>query len=243
LLAAETGNWAMKSASGLALSSRPAEIVADRAGGIAGREHVAPERLAGKEHSAREPERRIEPALERRLEAGDVDAELLEQALGDTAVEGLGRLHRLAATVADDQALTEAKLVALGMPAEIVVVVEDEDARRAVGAPIEPGRRQPADPAADYDQVVALLDRHTVEGEGLAIAQLMADLERARMMAAHPRERGRIARGLRHDLRHGRKPGRDRERRAVEKIAARDVGHAFNSIGCVMASSGCPRQG
>ena len=128
MLAADTGNW-VKSASGLALRESPAELVRHQCSWIAGDEHIAPERLARKEYAAREPERRIEPALKRRLEARDIDAQLLQQPLGHAAVQPLGRLHRLAAAIADDQALIDAEFVALGMPAEIVVIVEDEDAR------------------------------------------------------------------------------------------------------------------
>ena len=58
-------------------------------------------------------------------------SELLEQTLGDGAEERLGRLQRFAAAVAEDQAAIEVELVALGVAAEIVVVVEDQDARLA----------------------------------------------------------------------------------------------------------------
>ena len=220
------GNCATKSASGLALSSSRPRSSATMAVGSPVARTSRPKLSRGKNIAARQPERGIEPALEGGVEARDIDAERREQTLGDLAVERLGRLQRLAAAIADDQAAIEPKFVALGMAAEIVVIVEDEDARRRVGAAVEPGRRQPADPAADHHEVVALLDRQPAEGERPAVAQLVADLERAGMMAAHPGERRRIARRLRHDLRHGRKPGRDRERNAIEKITARDVGHA-----------------
>ena len=141
-----------------------AEVVGQHGHRVAGGEHVAPERLACKEHPARQLERRIEPALEGGIEARDVDAEILEQTLGHGAVERLGRLQRLAAAVAQDQAAIEAELVALGVAAEVVVVVQDQDSRPAIGAPVEPGRRQAADAAADHDQIVALVDRQSVEG-------------------------------------------------------------------------------
>src|SRR5262249_2341399 len=127
------------------------------------------------------------------------------------------------------QAALEADPFALGMAAEIVVIVENEDARRRLGAPIEPGCRQPADAAADHEEVVALLDRQPLERKSPAGGQLMGDLERAGMLAAHARERRRIARALGPDLRHRGEPGGDGERDAVEKITGRNVGHRFNA--------------
>ena len=93
------------------------------------------------------------------------------------------------------------------------------------GTPIEPRRRQPADAAADHDEVVAFLDRHGVDGEGRAIAHVMSDLERAGMLPAQAGQRRRIAQRLRRDLRRRRQAGRDRQRRAVEKIATGNVAH------------------
>ena len=108
-----------------------------------------------------------------------------------------GRIDRLAAAVADDQAAVEGELVALGVAAEIVVVVEDEDAGGGPGgAAIEPGGRQPADAAADHDQIVAFLDRRAVERKALAVARLrVRGLERAGVLAAQAGERRRIAQG------------------------------------------------
>ena len=98
-----------------------------------------------------------------------------------------------------------------------------------VGAPVEPCGRQTADAAADHDKIIALVDRSAAERERLAVAQLVADLDRAFMLAAHAGQRGRIASGLRLplrvQLRHGREPGRNGKGDAVEKITARDVGH------------------
>ncbi len=50
---------------------------------VAGDKRVAAEVLTREEHAARQTERGIEITLERRLEACDVDAELIQQALGD----------------------------------------------------------------------------------------------------------------------------------------------------------------
>jgi hypothetical protein len=85
------------------------------------------------------------------------------------------------------------ELVALGVTAEVVVVVEDEDPRlRAVQLAMEVRRREPADPAADDDEVVPLVECKRVL-EALTLArQGVRDLEGARVRAAQPRERGRV---------------------------------------------------
>ena len=111
------------------------------------------------------------------------------------------------------------------MAAEVIVIVEDEDARRgAGGATIEPGGREPADAGADHDQVVTLGDRKALEGKTPAFARLrVRHLERAGMLAAQAGERRRIAPRLRGDLRRRGQPRRDGERHAIEKVAAGDV--------------------
>jgi hypothetical protein len=64
----------------------------------------------------------------------------------------------------------ETEFIALGVAAKVVVVVENEDARLRFGAAIEPSSGKPADAAADYHEVVALLDRHGVKRKGRAVA-------------------------------------------------------------------------
>src|SRR5262245_2078380 len=115
------------------------------------------------------------------------------------------------------------------MAAEIIVVVEDEDARgRPGGAAIEGGGRQSADARADDDEVVTLLDRQPVEGETLAFARLrVRGLERARVLSAQSGERGRIAQRLRRDLRRRREAGGDGQGHAIEEVAARNRRHAL----------------
>src|SRR5262249_59732296 len=133
------------------------------------------------------------------------------------------------AAVTDHETAIERELVALGMAAEIIVVVEDEDARgRPGGAAIEGGSRQSADARADDDEVVTLLERQPVEREALAFARLrMRGLERARVLSAQSGERGRIAQRLRRDLCRGRKAGGDGQSHAIEEVAARNRRHAL----------------
>src|SRR5262249_55851018 len=194
---------------------------------IAGQQDVTAERFTREKQAARKPERRIEPTVERGLETRYIDAEIAQQGLGDIAPVRAGRVDRLAAAVADDAAAVECELVALGVAAEIVVVVEDQDAGRGPGgAAIEEGGREPADAAADHDQVVAFLGRNAVEPEGGALARRQVrHFERAVVLAAQAGQRRRIARRLGRNLRRGRQPRGDRQRDAIEEVAAGDVAH------------------
>jgi hypothetical protein len=123
------------------------------------------------------------------------------------------------------------------MAAEIVVVVENEDAGVRPPRPVEMPGREPADAAADDHKIVSLAalgDRAGLRPK-VAIAQAVRDLERARMTAAQPGEDRRIV--ARHILRRraGRKRRRDEirqhrarngaadgERNAVEEVPPRD---------------------
>src|SRR5262249_12305879 len=157
--------------------------------------------------TARQTERGIERALEGGLESLDLDAKVAQQAFGDVAVVLLGRVDRLAAAVTDDQSTVDSELVAFGVAAEIIGVVEHQNARRRpCRATIEPSGRQPADPAADHDEVVALLERQSIEGEPRARARLrVRGLERAWVLAPQAGQCRRIA------LRRGRDLRRRRE--------------------------------
>ncbi len=116
------------------------------------------------------------------------------------------------------------------MAAEIIMVVEHEDARLRPGAAIEVSGREPADAAADHDQVVALL-RLEPAGRimGWRAGDRMRGLEAADVLPAQARERRRVAGRLRRNLHRGREPGRDRQRKAVEEIAAGHLAHAQSS--------------
>src|SRR5262249_12178441 len=130
----------------LGVGETAAGLVGAAGGRLARDQHVAAEGLARKKGAARKPERGIEHALERGLEALNGDAEVAQQALGDLAVIAVGRIDRFAAAVADHATAVERELVALGVATEIIVVVEHQDARgRPGGAAIEPGGRKPAD--------------------------------------------------------------------------------------------------
>jgi hypothetical protein len=55
------------------------------------------------------------------------------------------------------------ELVALGVTAEVITIVEHENACVGPdGTAIIPRRRKPADAAANHDQIIALIDRRLV---------------------------------------------------------------------------------
>ena len=122
------------------------------------------------------------------------------------------------------------ELVALGMAAEVIMIVEHENARLRIGAPIEERRRKAADAAAHHDQIVALLG---LQSAGRIMRrrehERMRGFECADVLPAQPGQRRGVAGGLRGNLHRGREPGRDRERGAVEEIAAGNLAHSQTS--------------
>ena len=194
---------------------------------------VGSERRAIEEDSRAHAEPGVKVTLDHALPARDVHTQLGHQgARGSTvrrwAVDG----ER--AAVADQSALTDLELVAPRVAAEIVVVVEDEDARGEAGRLAEvPGRGQSADAGAHDHEIVGL----AVVG-GLAhglperpVPQRVGDLERAFVAAAQARERGRVRRRAARRVveaqperlvRRQQHPA-DAERDAVQEVPPRDA--------------------
>ncbi len=87
------------------------------------------------------------------------------------------------------------EFVALGVTAEIIVIVEQKDAAAAAALrAVEMRGGKPADAGADDDEIVALagvLERW----RRLAVAQRVGSLEGARMTAAHAGEERRVIAG------------------------------------------------
>jgi hypothetical protein len=123
------------------------------------------------------------------------------------------------------------------MAADIIVIVENENAGIRPPGAIKMPRREPADAAADYDQIIVFAgrgDRARMLPK-IGIAQRVCGVETSRIAAAQPGQRWRIitrrilCRGFFRD-RCGDKAGRKRagrsapngDRNAVEKIAPRD---------------------
>src|SRR6202789_456281 len=88
----------------------------------------------------------------------------------------------------------QVEFIAFGMAAEIVVVVEDQNAAVGLLCAIKMRGGEAADAPSDHDQVVFLAG--TRGGRpALAVAQRVSVLEGAGMAAAHAGEQGRVVAG------------------------------------------------
>ena len=128
------------------------------------------------------------------------------------------------------------EFVALGVAAEVVVVLEDQHPTgAAVARAIEVRRREPADAPPDDDQIIGLT---RIDGarHGGAIGQCVRRLECARVAAAHAGEQRRIIAGkiLRGAFRRGglravgaqqraRQGAGGSSQRALQEITPRDA--------------------
>jgi hypothetical protein len=87
------------------------------------------------------------------------------------------------------------KLVALGVTAKIIMVVQQQDARPGRGSrPKKMRGRKTADAGADHDQIVRLAGIDTLRPSG-SISQRMRTLERARMATPHAIQERRVITG------------------------------------------------
>ncbi len=108
-------------------------------------------------------------------------------------LNGNGDRNARRPAVGNPQLAARPELVALRVPAEIVVVVEDQDARVLVDArAIEVRGRETADPAADDDEVV-----------GFARLDRLACPERSRRAGTSPEARIAQRRATRRTIRRG----------------------------------------
>ena len=89
------------------------------------------------------------------LKSLEIDAEIPQQLVRNFTE--MGRIfHGLAASVTNQGTVSHPELIALGMAAEVVVVVEDQNAGAGIGFEVEMRGRQAGNPAPDNDQVVAV---------------------------------------------------------------------------------------
>src|SRR5271157_2377251 len=185
----------------------------------------------------------------RLVEDRSVDAEIGEQGLSDLAVL-VGTLDRLRASVAEHHAIGGGELVALGVSSEVVVIVEDEDARLVAGLPaIEVGSGQSADAASHDDEVVGFGGVGELRGrvpEGV-IAQSVRVLVGRVVAAAESGESGGIVAGTRWVFRRkvverGEQRASDAETDAIQEVAPRDVAsHAQFAVVVVAAHFSLPK--
>ena len=193
---------------------------------------ILAEHLLREEGGAAEPQGTVELAASRarRLRPVQIQADRGEQRPRDRAVVVHGLQVRRPA-VQEERAAAVGELVALGVAPEVVVVVENEDARAGAGrSQEEPGGGESAQPPADHHQVIALAGVGGV-GPGDPVPELVGHLEGARMAPAHPRACGRIVllRSAEGRAVEGRQPSRrdegarDGNPDAVDEVAAGDV--------------------
>ena len=128
---------------------------------------------------------------------GNIDAQIADHSLGYRTI-GSRALDRKRASKAQHESLVYLKLIALRVSAEVIVVLEDEDARRLAGSLMEEARgREAADAAAHHDQVVGFARAFRLPGavpEG-TVAQPMRHFKRTGVAAAQSMRGGRVIAG------------------------------------------------
>ncbi len=115
------------------------------------------------------------------------DAEVLQQRFGNVAVLP-GTLNGLGPPIAENGAAADLKLIAFGVAAEIVVIVEQQNFCGLARLPlIEARRGQSTDACSNNHQVVgfARIDRRSKCGRRLTIAAFVRDRKTSVMVAAH----------------------------------------------------------
>src|SRR5690348_3844567 len=137
------------------------------------------------------------------------------------------------------------------MPAEVIMILQDQNARPSAGTLTKKVCcRQSADASPHYNQIVGfagLLWLRRLLPES-AVAQAVRSLKRARLAAPHARERGRIVTGPLLRLCRlsfakcvpGKQTRAYRHRHAIEEVAPRDgpVHAQVAVVGCAVLVSG-----
>ena len=126
----------------------------------------------------------------------DVNAHVGQQALGLRAIER--RAFNRLGPVTDQQAVSHVELFARGVPAEVVVRFEDQNAGVSPGLLAEEmRRRKSAHPATHHDEIVGTI-RRGGGARGLpksSVTQPVRGFKRSRVVATHPALRRRIVAG------------------------------------------------
>ena len=135
----------------------------------AGQEAVDTERFLVEEGRTLQTHAFIEVLVEILVEAIDVDPQFLQQAECFLAVV-VGRFQRLSSSIADQQPLTGLELIALRMPAEIIVIVENQNLRAGSSELAEEVRGGKATDSSTHDhEIVRFLVVDSIR-PGLAVA-------------------------------------------------------------------------
>ena len=104
----------------------------------------------------RQPVRAIELFIDIAWIRRDIDSQLFHQGLGNDAI-GFGTLNGKSPSIPQAKFAADAEFVSLGMPAKVVVVVQDQYSRLGPGNLTKKvGRGKPADPASHHHQVIDL---------------------------------------------------------------------------------------
>jgi hypothetical protein len=117
-------------------------------------EAIFAERFPVKERAGLQLHGRIQLLIVGLVELPGIDAEIFLHSFGHVAIARRA-LDRLSAAIAQQKSATCAKLVALGVPAKVIVVVEDQDARavpRRLAIEVRGGKS--ADASAHHNQVI-----------------------------------------------------------------------------------------
>ncbi len=83
------------------------------------------------------------------------------------------RLNGFAAAVADEEPIIDAHFATTRVSAEVVMVVENQDAGTRARLTVEVGRGQTADARADNDEIDLAFVRHSGKGESPPVPQRM----------------------------------------------------------------------
>ncbi len=162
----------------------------------AANEPVGAEGLLIEEDSLPEPPGGVGRSVVELKELVGVDAQIGQNALGDIAPV-FPSFDRLRPAVADQGSASELELVALGVAAEVVMIVEHQNARvRARGLPKEIRGSEPADAAADHDQVIHFTVFDDTLRPHAAVAELVGDFPGAVVRSSQSGQCGRIVGGL-----------------------------------------------
>ncbi len=121
------------------------------------------------------------------------DVQTPEQGLGRIRIL-TGLLKALAAAVAEQSFAVHRKLIPLGVPAEVVMIVQNKDTcAGAETLTVEPGGRETGNSAADHDEII-IRSRLLLRARPACAtkSKVMGNFERSGMTSAHSLQARRV---------------------------------------------------
>ena len=155
-----------------------------------GQQKVGAKGFLVEENARSEAERGIELLVSHSRIGSHVDAEIVDHAFRDRAI-GTRALDRISATIAQNRAPIDGELIALGVAAEVVQDVEDQNSRaRPRGFAVEIGGAQTAEASAHDHQIVVFtgIGRFVRFVPKRVVAKRVSRRKRSRMRTAHSHE-------------------------------------------------------